>query len=205
MIVIVDYGMGNLWSVLKAFKRINADAIVSSEIEDIKNAGKLILPGVGHFRNGMDKLKKLNLIDILNEKVLLQKTPILGICLGVQLFTKHSEEGDCEGLGWLDARTIKFNFNKLNSIYKIPHMGWNSIKPEKDCILFDGLEKDALFYFVHSFHVCPDKKDDIASTTEYNIRFVSSIQKDNIYGTQFHPEKSHKNGLKILENFVGKT
>ncbi len=205
MIVIIDYEMGNLWSVLKAFKRINADAIVSSKIEDIKNAGKLILPGVGHFRNGMDKLRKLNLIDVLNEKVLSQKTPILGICLGVQLFTKHSEEGDCEGLGWLDGKTIRFNFDKSNSIYKIPHMGWNNIKPEKDCVLFDGLEKDALFYFVHSFHVCPDKKDDIASTTEYNVRFVSSVQKDNIYGTQFHPEKSHKNGLKILKNFVEKT
>jgi glutamine amidotransferase len=204
MIVIIDYEMGNLRSVLKAFKRINADAMISSKIEDIKNASKLVLPGVGHFGNGMNKLKKLNLVNILNEKVILQKTPILGICLGMQLFTKYSEEGDCEGLGWLDARTIKFNFNTSNSIYKIPHMGWNNIRPEKDCILYDGLEKDALFYFVHSFHVCTDKKDDISSTTEYNIRFISSIQKDNIYGTQFHPEKSHKNGLKILVNFAEK-
>ena len=130
MIAIIDYGMGNLHSVLKAFKRINSDVIISSDINEIKKADKLILPGVGHFKNGMKKLKEKNLIGVLNDMVLKEKKPILGICLGVQLFTKHSEEGDVDGLGWIDAKTVKFKDSK----FKIPHMGWNDLNIKKNSV-----------------------------------------------------------------------
>lgn len=199
MIVIIDYGMGNLHSVLKAFRRIGADVTISSKKEDMVKAEKLILPGVGHFKKGMENLKIRGLIEILNKKVIGEKTPILGICLGMQLFTKFSEEGNVEGLGWIDARTIKFN---LGDKFRVPHMGWNNIKIEKDNKIFSNLDEEDYFYFVHSFHVNCKNKEDILSTTEYGKRFASAIQRNNIIGVQFHPEKSHDAGLKILKNFA---
>jgi len=202
MIVIIDYGMGNLHSVLKAFRRIGADAIVSSKGEDIQKAEKLVLPGVGHFKKGMENLEKRGLIEILNKKIIGEKTPILGICLGMQLFTKFSEEGDAGGLGWIDARTIKFN---LGDKFRVPHMGWNNIKIEKDNKIFSNLNKEDYFYFVHSFHVNCKNKEDILSITEYGKKFISAIQKENIIGVQFHPEKSHDAGLEILKNFAEET
>ena len=202
MIVIIDYGMGNLHSVLKAFRRIGADAIVSSKGEDIQKAEKLVLPGVGHFKKGMENLEKRGLIEILNKKIIGEKTPILGICLGMQLFTKFSEEGDAGGLGWIDAKTIKFN---LGDKFRVPHMGWNNIKIEKDNKIFSNLNKEDYFYFVHSFHVNCKNKEDILSITEYGKKFISAIQKENIIGVQFHPEKSHDAGLEILKNFAEET
>ncbi len=198
MIVIVDYGMGNLHSVYKALERLNVKAIVSSSPKDIEKADKLILPGVGHFKKGMENLKSLNLIPILNKKVLEEKTPILGICLGIQLFTKHSEEGNVPGLGWIDAETVKLKDINL----KIPHMGWNSINIKKQNPIFSNINQDEQFYFVHSYHVAPKDKEIVSSTSSYGKEFVSSIRKDNIYGVQFHPEKSHSAGLKILKNFA---
>lgn len=203
MITIIDYGMGNLRSVQKAFERLKANAIISSNIGDIKKADKLVLPGVGDFKNGMNKLRELNLIDILNLKVLKNKIPILGICLGMQLFTNHSEEGDVDGLGWIDAETIKFNFQKSKNKVKIPHMGWNNINISKKHSVFDNIEENVSFYFVHSYYVKCENKDDILCTTNYGIQFVSGFQKENIIGLQFHPEKSHKSGLGILSNFIG--
>ncbi|MBS3157311.1 imidazole glycerol phosphate synthase subunit HisH [Candidatus Woesearchaeota archaeon] len=202
MIVIIDYGMGNLHSVLKAFRRIGADAIVSSKKEDIAKAEKLVLPGVGHFKRGMENLREMGLIGALNKKVIEEKTPILGICLGMQLFTKFSEEGDAGGLGWIDAKTIKFN---LGDKFRVPHMGWNNIKIEKDNKIFSNLNKEDYFYFVHSFHVNCKNKEDILSITEYGKKFISAIQKENIIGVQFHPEKSHDAGLEILKNFAEET
>lgn len=202
MIVILDYGMGNLHSILKAFKRIGVDAMVSSRIEDIEKATKFILPGVGHFKKGMENLRKLGFVDILNKKVIQDKTPLLGICLGMQLLTKHSEEGDAKGLGWFDAETIKLNFPDPK--FKIPHMGWDTLNIKKQNTIFSDVEEDALFYFVHSFHVKCNDPENILSTTTYGLEFVSAIQKENILGMQFHPEKSHKNGLQILKNFAGK-
>jgi len=197
MIVIVDYGMGNLHSVYKAFKRLNAKVIVSSSPKDIEKADKIVLPGVGHFKKGMEHLRSLKLIPVLNKKVLEEKTPILGICLGIQLFTNHSEEGDVPGLSWIDAGTIKLN-NKL----KIPHMGWNSIRIKKQNPLFSGIDSEKQFYFVHSYHVVPKDKSIISTTVNYGIEFVSSIHKENIFGVQFHPEKSHSAGLSLLKNFI---
>lgn len=200
MITIIDYGMGNLHSVLKAFRRIGADVIVSSEAGDIEKAEKLVLPGVGHFKKGMENLRKMGLIEVLNRKVTWGKTPILGICLGMQLFTKFSEEGNAKGLGWIDAKTIKLN---LGENFRIPHMGWNNMKIEKNNKIFSGLNKEDCFYFVHSFHVNCENKEDILGITEYGKKFVSAIQKGNIFGVQFHPEKSHDAGLEILKNFSG--
>ena len=195
--------MGNLRSVQKAFERLKANAVISSNIGDIKKADKLVLPGVGDFKNGMNKLRELNLIDILNLKVLKNKIPILGICLGMQLFTNHSEEGDVDGLGWIDAETIQFNFQQSENKVKIPHMGWNNINISKKHSVFDNIKENVSFYFVHSYYVKCENKDDILCTTNYGIQFVSGFQKENIIGLQFHPEKSHKRGLKILSNFIG--
>ncbi|MBU0764997.1 MAG: imidazole glycerol phosphate synthase subunit HisH [Bacteroidetes bacterium] len=202
MIVIIDYGMGNLRSVLKAFKRINAEVKISSDIREIEKADKLVLPGVGHFKRGMENLNNMGLTAVINKKVMQDKIPVLGICLGMQLFTNHSEEGDAEGFGWIDAQTVKFNFSENDQKFKIPHMGWNNISPVKDSALLKGMEKDDSYYFVHSYYVKCNNSEDILCTTEYGIEFVSGIQKDNISGTQFHPEKSHKAGLKIIKKFT---
>ena len=200
-IVIIDYGMGNLRSVLNKFKRLNIPAEISSDPKVIEKAGKLILPGVGHFANGIKKLKEYSLWDILNQKVLKDKVPILGICLGMQLFAEHSEEGDVEGFGWLDAKVKRFEIiDKIK--WKVPHMGWNSIEQHKDSILFKDVKKDSLFYFVHSYHIVCNGDDNVLTTTNYDYDFVSAVEKGNIYGTQFHPEKSQDWGAKILENFA---
>jgi glutamine amidotransferase len=198
-IVIIDYGMGNLRSVQKAFERINIPAVVTSDKHEIILADKLILPGVGHFKNGITQLNDLGISDILNKKVLDEKTPILGICLGMQLFTGYSEEGNCAGLGYFDATTIKFK--TYNAHFKIPHMGWNNVEFNKDCLFSDEIFSSDSFYFVHSYHVeCMNKKD-IIGITHYGYNFASAIQKGNIIGVQFHPEKSFKVGLKMLEKF----
>ena len=199
MIVIVDYGLGNSMSVINMLKRLNQEACISNEIEVIQNANKLILPGVGHFKRGIENLEKSGLDKILNEEVLVKKKPILGICLGMQLMTKHSEEGDTKGLGWVDAETIKFK-NSQNKNLKIPHMGWNSVLVTKNNRLFN---KDELqrFYFVHSYYVRCKNEQAVLGTTDYITKFTSAFSQNNIYGVQFHPEKSHLFGLKLLENF----
>jgi imidazole glycerol-phosphate synthase subunit HisH len=199
-IVIVDYGMGNISSIEKKIKKIGYEPMVNHEIDIIKTADKLILPGVGHFSIGMAKLKERKLIEVLKYKALKEKTPILGICLGMQLFTNFSEEGNSEGLGWVDAETVKFILNDIR--YKVPHMGWNSLEQKKDSLLLKDLTDDSHYYFVHSYHVRCNNQEDILTTTQYGYEFVSAIQKDNIFGTQFHPEKSHLQGEKMLMNFL---
>lgn len=200
-ITIIDYGMGNIRSIVKALERIHVTVNVSADHDVIANASKLILPGVGHFSNGMKRLQELNLIEILNKKVVSEKIPILGICLGMQLFTSYSEEGDCNGLGWVDARTIKFSIN--NRIFKIPHMGWNNLIVKKKSVILTGIEDSDTFYFVHSFHVVCSNFIDVLCITNYGMDFTSVFQCDNIIGMQFHPEKSHKAGLQLLKNFCG--
>lgn len=202
MIVIVDYGMGNAGSILNRLKRIDAEALVSSSVEDLARADKIILPGVGYFAAGMDNLKRYGLITMLEQKVLKEKVLILGICLGMQLFTKKSEEGNAEGLQWLDAETKRFNFQTSNIGLRVPHMGWKTIESKRDSAILDGLSPAAEFYFVHSYHVCCHETGDIVATTRYGYDFASVIQKDNIFGSQFHPEKSHQDGITFLKNFV---
>ena len=200
MIVIVDYGIGNLASVLNMFKKIGVkDVCVSSNPEVIEKATKILLPGVGAFDTGMLNLEKSLLIPVLNKKALQDKIPVLGICLGMQLLTKRSEEGVKNGLGWIDAETVKFNLDPALKL-KVPHMGWNYINVTKSNPLIDKESKNR-FYFVHSYHVkCFDESQSIA-TSNFGNDFTCMVNKGNIFGTQFHPEKSLKFGMKLLENF----
>lgn len=199
MIVIIDYGMGNLRSVQKAFERIKVPVFISSDKTEIPKADKIVLPGVGNFERGITNLRSIGLFDTLNEVVIEYKIPILGICLGMQLMTEFSEEGNVEGFGWIKARTKKFVFDRAG--LKIPHMGWNNINVVRDNIITNNISPDNLFYFVHSYYVSCENQGDVLATTNYGASFVSSFQKENIYGCQFHPEKSHDAGLKMLKNF----
>ncbi len=202
MIVIIDYQMGNSGSIRNMLAKMGVESVISSNGSDIERAEKLILPGVGAFDNGMKNITKTDLISVLSNKVIEEKTPLLGICLGMQLLTQKSEEGNLPGLGWFDAETVRFNFDKAQNKFKIPHMGWNYIMPIKENPLCKNLPKRFRFYFVHSYHVICNKAQDVLSTTDYGYEFVSAIQKENVFGVQFHPEKSHKFGMQLLKNFV---
>lgn len=203
MITIIDYGMGNLGSIQNMLKKVGAAAIISSSIDDIEQADKLILPGVGAFGHGMQQIEQRGLLPVLNEKVLGQKTPILGICLGMQLLTEHSEEGDVEGLGWIKGETVRFRLNGEHPGLKVPHMGWNEVTIHTDNTLFkDVQDEDTGFYFVHSYHVVCAQEEDVLATTHHGYDFVSAVQRGHIMGTQFHPEKSHKYGMRLLKNFA---
>jgi len=201
MITIIDYKTGNLGSIRNMLKKIGEESIITSQKDEIARATKLILPGVGAFDTGMKNLKDLDLIDILNEKVLNNKTPVLGICLGMQLMSGTSEEGILPGLGWISAETTRFKFIDTKE-YKIPHMGWNFICQKKESKLFTGMFPDARFYFVHSYYLNSAETSDTLTSTTYESEFTSAIEKENILGVQFHPEKSHKFGMKLLRNFI---
>jgi len=194
--------MGNLRSVQKAFEKVGCEAIISNDIDVIKAASKIVLPGVGSFADGMKNLNELGLIDILDEAVIKNKKPFLGVCLGMQLISKKSyENGETKGLGWIDAEVVKFDFNSLEKNLKIPHVGWNNTHFKNDNVLFNGVSDESDFYFVHSYYF-KGYEDVVSSTTNYGFDFVSSIHKNNIFAFQFHPEKSQAAGLKIIENFV---
>lgn len=197
MVVIIDYGLGNKASLVRLFQKLKVNAILSSKKDDILNASKLILPGVGHFNKGMQNLASLDLITVLNEAVIIKKIPILGICLGMQLMTSKSEEGNIEGLNWINAETKRFETD-----LKIPHVGWNTLTEIKNHSILKNLTEQDQFYFVHSYNITCKNKEDVLSYSCYGQEFVSSFQKENIFGTQFHPEKSHKQGLKIIKNFI---
>src|SRR5664280_2517158 len=185
MITIIDYKTGNLGSIQNILKRIGEDSVVTSDKDEIARATKLILPGVGAFDTGMRNLTGLNLIDILNKKVIEEKIPVLGICLGMQLLSKGSEEGSLPGLGWIDASTVRFKFEDSTE-YKIPHMGWNFIRQHKTGRLFDNMYPDSRFYFVHSYFFCANDPEDVLTSTTYEIEFTSAIERGNILGVQFH-------------------
>ena len=199
--LIIDFGMGNLRSIQKKIERLGGNPIVSNDLSQIEKADKLILPGVGQFGAAIRHLKISNILDVLHHKVIDRQTPILGICLGMQLMAKRSDEGDETGLGWFDAEVVKFNIaNKLK--YKVPHIGWNNVVAKKDNFLLNGIVEDKKFYFVHSYHIKCNHTEDILTETEYEYVFTSSICRDNIYGVQFHPEKSHEQGKVLLKNFL---
>lgn len=201
MVTIVDYNMGNLRSIIKAFHRLDIDVKVASSPEEIRKADRLVLPGVGNFATGMTRLETLGLVDALNTAVMERRVPILGICLGMQLFTGFSEERQRAGLNWLTAETKKFSFLE-NSKLKVPHIGWNNVRVVRSSKLFEGIDENASFYFVHSYYVVCGHRENVLAETEYGVTFVSCMQRDNILGVQFHPEKSHSYGLAILENFA---
>lgn len=201
-IVIIDYNMGNPASIKNMIKRIGYESTITSAKNQIINAQKLILPGVGSFDAAMNNLKKLDLLELLKIKVLEENSPVLGICLGMQLMTYKSDEGKQTGLGFIDAEVKKFIFE--DESIKIPHMGWNMTNTKKHSKLFDSMPTNSRFYFVHSYYVHCNNEQDILTTTNYSNSFVSAFEKDNILGVQFHPEKSHKFGMQLLKNFIEK-
>lgn len=202
MIVIIDYGMGNLGSIANMIRQIGVPAEVTDEPGRIESADRLILAGVGAFDAGMQHLHDTNLIPLLEQKVLKQKTPFLGICLGMQLLAFQSEEGNQKGLGWVNAETLRFQPEKIGPKHRVPHMGWNEILVQKPHPLLAELGEEPRFYFVHSYYVNCLEKEAVLATTDYGLAFDSVLGKGNILGTQFHPEKSHRYGRKILENFI---
>lgn len=200
MIAIVNYGLGNLTSIQNMCKRLGTEAIITNRPEFIRSASKLILPGVGHFQKGMANLHETGLKEVLDEVVLKEQKPVLGICLGAQLMTKHSEEGDTMGLGWVDANTIRFDTSNLPSL-KIPHMGWADIRLKDESPLWTDLPAEPRFYFVHSYHFIFDDTRQVSASAFYGYEFACAFRRGNIFGTQFHPEKSHKFGMRVLQNF----
>ncbi len=203
MIAIVDYGMGNVGSVKNALTFLGRESVISNREEDLEEASHIILPGVGAFKEGMDKLKEVGVIDILKKEVFVKKKPFLGICLGMQLLAEEGEEdGLFDGLGWVEGRVIKFDIKDKKLI--LPHIGWNDVVSRPESVLFDDIT-NPVFYFVHSYFMVPKDELVIDGECEYGTKFVVAIQKENVFGVQFHPEKSQKAGLKLLENFLNYT
>jgi len=203
MIAIIDYGLGNVRSVIGAVNKVGFDPILTADSDVLSKAEKLILPGVGAFGDGMNNLRELGLIDTLNNLVLVKKKPILGICLGAQLMAEVSYEfGKHNGLGWIAAEVIRLE--PQDEAVRIPHVGWNDFKKIRDTILTDDVPANSLFYYVHSYHIKCNDPAIIAATCHYGITFTAAIVQNNIYATQFHPEKSQIAGLKMLQNFLEK-
>jgi glutamine amidotransferase len=184
-------------------KKIGAESLITNDSEKIAEAEKIILPGVGAFDRAMQNLIDLNIIPILNDIILKKKIPMLGICLGMQLLSNFSEEGNVKGLQYIDGEIVKFNYSEETKL-KIPHMGWNTVEFRQRNKLVEDIPKETRFYFVHSYHFKCNNQENILTTTNYGFEFVSAVVKDNIYGVQFHPEKSHKFGMQLLKNFVEK-
>ncbi|MDC3061869.1 imidazole glycerol phosphate synthase subunit HisH [Candidatus Pelagibacter sp.] len=204
-VTIVDYNSGNISSVINSFKEVAKDKVnieVTSDLNKIKSSDKLVLPGQGSFKSCVDALNKINgLIDTLNEFAISRKKPLLGICVGLQMFADIGyEERETKGLGWISGKVSKID--NQNGKYKLPHIGWNQIKIIKDSKIFRDIENNSHMYFVHSYEFIPENKNVILATTDYSSNIVCSIEKENIFGTQFHPEKSDKMGLKIIDNFI---
>lgn len=202
-VVVIDYGLGNLGSIANIVKKVGGTPVISDNPKDIESAEKLILPGVGAFDNGMRNLNDSGLKSVIENKVMIEETPILGICLGMQLMTNSSEEGVLDGLGWIDAITVKFDFSSHEVMPRVPHMGWNTISKKKPHKMVEGFdESSSRFYFVHSYYVKCNNEQDILLTCNYHQSFAASFQKNNIIGVQFHPEKSHKYGAIMFKNFL---
>ena len=201
-VTIIDYGMGNIWSVKSAFEYLKCDVTVSSEPRIINEAGILILPGVGSFSKAMNTLRKLNLDNAILESVFERKTKFLGICLGMQLLANGStEDGETEGLKIIDADVDRFLFREVGD-RKLPHVGFNQVKIASNSNLFRGISSNSDFYFVHSFRILPTILQGVSTTCDYGIEFLAAFENENIFATQFHPEKSQSNGLKLLDNFL---
>jgi glutamine amidotransferase len=200
LIAILDYGMGNVRSIQNMLRRVGASSLITSDEAQIERADALILPGVGAFDEGMRRIDNLGLRTLLDRVALDKRMPILGICLGMQLLTRSSEEGSLPGLGWIDATTRRFQQDEMRA-FKVPHMGWNYVTAQRAHQLFHGIESPR-YYFVHSYHVHCEDGSNVLATTNYGYEFTSAVVKDNIIGTQFHPEKSHRFGMALLKNFA---
>lgn len=202
MIAIVDYGVGNLQSLTRAFAQAGAEARATRDSAELADARAVVLPGVGHFKEAMDQLRAGPLLAALERKVMADKAPLLGVCLGMQLLMQRSEEGNVEGLGWLEGTVCSLRQRHPDPALKIPNIGWNTIQPSADSVLFKEVPAEASYYFAHSYAVLETSPEVCSSTCCYGETFVAAVESGHLFATQFHPEKSHQNGLHILRNFV---
>jgi len=202
MITIINYGLGNVQAFANVYKRLNIPAAIAKCADDLDGASKLVLPGVGAFDHAMELLDASGMRRALEDKVLGQAVPVLGVCVGMQILAGSSEEGKLSGLGWIDGRVRRFDENTLQQPPRLPHMGWNDVVPKDNAKLFGGLEQDSRFYFLHSYYFDCASNDNVLATSEYGIAFGCAVRSNNIYGVQFHPEKSHNYGVRLLKNFA---
>lgn len=202
MITLIDYGVGNIFAFQNVYKRLNIPTKIAKTSADLFDTKKLILPGVGSFDYAMSQLNNSGMRAKLDELVIEKHVPIIGICVGMQMMGNHSDEGKSDGLGWIDADILKFDENLISHRTKLPHMGWNDVVPVSNHPLFSGLEKEAIFYFLHSFYFKCNNPTESIAVSDYGISFTSAVNRDNIFGIQFHPEKSHQYGEKLLHNFA---
>ena len=200
MIAIIDYGVGNIKAFSNIYKNLNIEYKIAKNINDFENVSKLILPGVGSFDHAMTSLQNSGMKEKLDELVLEKKLPVIGICVGMQMLAKSSEEGLLQGLGWIDGIVKKFDKSKINN-GPLPHMGWNTLNIQKKNKIFENLEENPRYYFLHSYYFECNNKEDVIATATYGEKFDCMVNHKNIYGIQCHPEKSHHNGIKLLKNF----
>jgi len=201
MITIIDYGLGNIRAFLNVYERLNIPVKVARIPAEVKSATRIILPGVGSFDYAMRQLNKSGMREQLEECVLGDKVPVMGICVGMQMLAKSSQEGTEPGLGWIDGRVYKFDSNLIPFKSRLPHMGWNTVDPKENISLFNGIESQARFYFLHSYYFDCEMDSQVICVTHYGKTFASAVNKENVFGIQFHPEKSHSNGIRLLNNF----
>jgi glutamine amidotransferase len=202
MIAIIDYGLGNVHAFFNVYKRLNIPAVVAKQVEDLKNVSKVILPGVGAFDCAMQRLERSGMRHTLDELVLNKHVPVLGVCVGMQMLAHSSEEGRLPGLGWIDGEIKKLKPSVLSHPTSVPHMGWNNVKQVKMNDLLLGLEPEARFYFLHSYYFKSHKTEDVIAVTDYGGEFDCVVNSGNVFGVQFHPEKSHQWGIQLLGNFA---
>jgi glutamine amidotransferase len=202
MIGIVNYGLGNVLAIANIYKRLSVPAEIVDTPETLSKADKIILPGVGAFDWAMTRLNDSGMRDQIEELVLERQRPVLGICVGMQMMAASSEEGELPGFGWFDAEVRRFDESRFTSKTLLPHMGWNDVQPKEHDKLFRGLDEGSRFYFLHSYYFVPRRDTDVLAETDYNGAFASSVQRGNIFGVQFHPEKSHQWGIRLLQNFA---
>lgn len=202
MITIIDYGLGNIRAFVNVYDRLNIKTKIAHSADDLQGASKIILPGVGAFDHAMTQLNQSGMRDELEKQVLEKKIPVVGICVGMQMLAKSSEEGNMPGLGWIDGDVKIFDASKIIYKTRLPHMGWNTFMTVKENPLMSGFNDESRFYFLHSYYFSCNNPADVISTTEYGITYASVVNHENIYGIQFHPEKSHSNGIHLLHNFV---
>ena len=202
MIAIVHYGLGNVRAFTNIYKRLNIPMTMATTPEDLEAADRIILPGVGAFDWAMTRLNNSGMRDALDHSVIIEGKPILGICVGMQMLARNSDEGETDGLGWIDGDVKRFDVSTFSHKTHLPHMGWNDVEACESDGLFSELDSNSRFYFLHSYYFSPDSQDDVLSETNYHGVFSSSVRSSNVYGVQFHPEKSHQWGIKLLENFA---